>query len=409
MRIEKLWLAVLASSIAIKFGLMWLAIGGFDFGYIFQAVSYSFKGRGYETAPWIWFIGLLYRFWLYLPLNHSGVEETLLRGEGMPLGFEGSLLVFLLKLPLLILDIVCGIVLAIFAKKLGVKGGLKVLAIWMLNPYVTLFVEMGGSMDVLPALLTVLSVLLFIQSKFKRSYLVLAAGTGIRLYSVLVVPMLVVFTKRMRHAFGVIVASLAGAVIYFYWVWSIGWNPLFSLLNYSSITFNISEFMLTPYDSRIGLATMAAFIYGFLVYRFWDLSENNVLPAVTGFLLAYFAFLNWWPGYLLTLISFMMLHSYSTKSSRRIYIILILLAFIFELSAFDFGFKRYLFFIPFYFNWMKIVAEALQLWSTHVVVKLVVEPILRSAFATVSLYQAGCLLIQNSSKLSNILRRSKYA
>jgi hypothetical protein len=84
---------------------------------------------------------------------------------------------------------------------------------------------------------------------------------------------------------------------------------------------------------------------------------------------------------------------------------LILLAFFFELSAFGFGYPNSLFFIPLYSSWMKTASVMLQTWASHVVVKLVVEPLLRSAFTAVSLYQAGKLLIQGSPTLLSLLRR----
>ena len=404
----KRWGLLLIAGLALKLTLMTITPWGFDFTQTFKAVNYSLRGVGSPVAPWVWFLSLFYRLWLRLPLDHSGVAETLLRGEAPPLGFEGSLLVFLLKLPLLAFDLACGAVLSLYAWKMGSTDWLRTLALWVLNPYVTLIVEMGGSMDVLPVTLTVLTLFLYTTPRFKRTRLGLAsllAGVAVKLYPVLISPILLIFQNGWKRRAPILLASTVGGGLYFYWVWRMGVDPLYSLLNYSPVTFHVSEFMLTPYDSRIGLATMAAFIYGFLIYRYWGRSEGGDLPALMGFLLVYFAFLNWWPSYLLILIAFMTLHTHVSSESRRVYLGLILLAFFFELSAFEFGYPKSLFFVPIYFKWMKTTSGALQTWSSHVVVKLVLEPLLRSAFTAVSLYQAGRLLIQGSPRLLSLLRR----
>lgn len=405
---NKRWSLLLTVGLALKLTLMTITPWGFDFTQTFKAVNYSLKGVGYHTAPWVWFLSLFYRLWLRLPLDHTGVAEALLRGEAPPLGLEGSFLVFLLKLPLLVFDLACGAVLSLYARKLGSMDWPRTLALWVLNPYVTLVVEMGGSMDVLPVTLMVLTFFLYTTSRFKRPTLGVAslfAGVGVKLYPVLISPILLIFQNGWKRRGPVLIASTIGAGLYFYWVWRMGVDPLYSLLNYSPITFHVSEFMLTPYDSRIGLATMAAFIYGFLIHRYWGRSEGEVLPALMGFLLVYFAFLNWWPSYLLVLIAFMTLHTHVSSESRRVYLGLIFLAFLFELSAFDFSYTKTLFFVPIYFKWMKTASGMLQIWSSHVVVKLVLEPLLRSAFTAVSLYQAGRLLIQGSPRLLSLLRR----
>jgi len=402
------WTLLLILGLAVKLILMVIAPWGFDFTHTFKMVNYSLRGVGFNSAPWVWVTVPFYRLWMMLPLDHSGVAETLLKGEVKPLGLEGSLLVFLLKLPLLTFDLACGVVLSLYARKLGSMDWLRTLALWVLNPYVTLVVEMGGSMDALPVTLMALTVFLYMSSRVRHSvggFASLLVGVAVKLYPVLTSPILLIFQGGWRRRGPVLVASTLGAGLYFYWVWRMGVDPLYSLLNYSPVTFHVSEFMLTPYDSRIGLATMAAFLYGVLVYRYWGRGESEALPALMGFLLAYFAFLNWWPSYLLVLVAFMTLHTHVSSEGKRVYLTLILLAFFFELSAFGFGYPNSLFFIPLYSSWMKTASVMLQTWASHVVVKLVVEPLLRSAFTAVSLYQAGKLLIQGSPTLLSLLRR----
>lgn len=406
--VNKRWILILTAGLAIKLIVMAISPWGFDFTSTLKAVNYGLKGAGFTAAPWVWLMSLFYRLWMKLPLDHSGVVETLVKGQVKPLGLEGSFLVFLLKLPLLAFDLACGVVLSFYARKLGSTSWLRSLAIWVLNPYVTLVVEMGGSMDALPVTLMALTAFLYTACHVKRpmfGFASLLAGVAVKLYPVLISPVLFIFQGDWRRRGALILSSTLGAALYFYWVWRMGVDPIYSLLNYSPFTFHVSEFMLTPYDSRIGLATMSAFLYGVLIHRYWDRSEGKALPALMGFLLAYFAFLNWWPSYLLALIAFMTLHTYVSSESRRVYVILVTLAFLFELSAFNFGQPNSLFFTPPYFEWMKTAAGALQLWSSHVVVKLVVEPILRSAFTAVSLYQAGRILVQGSPTLLNVLRR----
>ena len=393
---------ILCISIAViaKVFAMAVSAHSYEFLYMVKEIT-ALPGKDIRLkAYWIYLLNGLYRFWLSLPVEHTGLKDWL-GLKPFPIRFGDLLLVSILKLPILALDLACGyIIYKIVHLEWGRYPARMAFTLWICNPLVTLTAEMSGSNDILIAVLAVASVYLLMRRNTNLSGLALAAGAAAKLYAVLLTPMLALFSSR-RNATKIVLASISGAAIYFFWVIKSGLHPFFTLMNYTPLTFAASEMLLTPYDSRIGLATFSSLVYFYLTYRFWQRGEG-LLDAILGLTLIYMAFLNWWPPYLLLLLPFITLEL-SKKGRGKPHVILILI-FIFlymlcHADSFGLSTRNAFFYIWNYHDWMKGASEILKRFSTDVVVKLVIEPVTRSVYAGLSILYSIRLLLWNSPQL----------
>jgi len=394
--------------LCVKVALMSVAVWSYNFMFIVKAASIGFKLEGYGRAPWIILMNGIYRLWLLLPIDHPKLDVWLMALKSFPEGPAGYLLVALLKLPILVFDILCGVVLYKIFQVKGVtrQRALTFFTLWILNPYTTLFAEMDGTVDIAVLFFSLLTVYLYVKRRALLSSIPLLLGVTVKLYAILVLPVVGVCSllqARRRVFTALLAAAVAGAALYTWWVSSTGVNVLLTFLNYTPLTFNISEILLTPYDSRVGLATAFGILYLLLIYFFWN---RETLQAQAGeaffaFLLCYFAFFNWWPSYLLLLVGFMLLWVGVTGKGKRFTVFLLIIAFLFELTMFDLNNDYGLLFLTKNSKWMVAVSEHLARLTVDVVVKLVVTPLLRSLYAVASLYYAAQILYRHSRLLQS--------
>jgi hypothetical protein len=397
---------------ALVFKVLVMAVSAYSYDLLYMVKgSIVTPGRGMRLGTyWTYLLGGLYRFWLLLPVEHVGLENWF-RSKPFPIAFGDFLLISILKLPILLLDLACGyIIYKIALLERGESSALRAFTIWICNPLVTLTAEMDGSNDILIATLALATAYFFIRGSPGSSSLALTAGVAAKLYAILVAPVLILFSTR-RRAFAVASASILGAAIYILWTTKSGLGSLLStLLNYTPLTFAASEALLTPYDSRIGLATFSGFLYFYLVYRFWR--GGDVIDALFGFLLVYMAFLNWWPPYLLLLLPFITLEL-SKGRGGKVYMILILVTISLYIlcQANEFGLVggNASFYIWNYHPWMEKASGHLIRFSSDVTVKLVVAPILRSAYTALSIIYGLRLLLWNSPELKALFARMKIS
>ncbi len=381
----------------------------YNFLYTVKLATLRFSPESYGMTPWIVLQNSLYRVWLLLPVDHPNLDYWVIASKSPPGYFGGFLLVFLLKLPILICDIFSGVVIykILRLKKVGGRRALAFFALWILNPYTTLFAEMDGTVDIVVVFFSLLTVYLYLSGRSGFAAFSLFMGTVVKLYSILLLPVVAVVSavRRLRRVFALfLVFSILGVALYSLWVSTIGVNMLQTFLSYTPLTFQFSEILLTPYDSRIGLATVFGLIYLFLVHLFWDREKlENFEQLCFGFLLFYFAFFNWWPSYLILLVGFMFLEAGVHPKAGRYMIMLLLSAFIFELTVFSLGNEYSLFYIDLYFPWMRAVSGLLSRLTVDVAVRLVFMPLLRSLYTALSLYYGGRVLFRNSSLLKSRL------
>jgi len=393
---KKAFLILIA--LALKVFLASLTAWSYEFIYLAKASSLKFEEAKLSFAPWIQLENKLYRFWLFLPIEHSKLDGWLIHLEVFPTSFEGFLLIFLFKFPILILDVLCAILIYKIAKVFDESKALTALMAWLLNPYVILTAEMIGSNDLALIFLVLLSIWLILKGKNFLGCFSLMLGIAFKLYSILAAPILAIymFKKGLKKELIALTLSVAfGVFLYSFWLEKAGLNFAYTLLNYSPLTFQVSEMFLSQYTARVGLSVASAIAYVFLIFNYWRINEDKALvtKGFLGLLLVYFAFFNWWPQYLLILASFLAL---DYAKNRKYFYAILILAFFIELVYFEFATEQTFFFIYNYADWMHKASLALIKFKSNIASEIVLGPLLRSIYAVLSLIYALKILFNFS-------------
>jgi hypothetical protein len=407
----KRWCFVLIVSLAfiLKGLLATLSIWGLDFLYILRNIVTG-QGSFISQTYWGYLNRLMYQLWIHLTGDGTDLTAWIMDPHTFPLSFDIYILVFLLKLPILILDVICGfLIYRITLTSWNKTTALRAFYFWILNPFVILTAEMNGTNDLFPIAFMLLATLFFVTRRRVLTGISLFAAITSKFYPLLLLPVLAIRTRKSWTLIILLVASVAGIVAYFYWVRVVlGAVFQLSLLEYSPMTYRISELLISPRtDLYIGLATVTAVIFAFLIYRFWDWKKANITDAILTFLLAYFAFANWWPQYLLLLIPFLIIKAAYERRWLFSLSLLLLIAFLISLTSFNLAGDMYLLFITNYYEWMHTSSTVISHFASHVVTRLVLNPILRSLYASLSIYYAAKLVVQNSPLLTQFISRRR--
>jgi len=398
-------LAIASLAFAIKVFLASLTAWSYEFIFLAKAASIKFEETKLNAAPWVKLENMLYKLWLTLPINHPSLDKWLIRLEVFPESFEGFLLIFLLKLPILILDVLCGVLIYKIAKVFDESKALTALMVWLLNPYVLLTAEMIGSNDLVLVFLVLLSIWLILKGKNFLSCFPLMIGTAFKFYSILATPILAIYMFKKGLKKNIMFLTLnviVGVFLYSFWLSKAGLNFEYALVEYSPLTFQASEMFFSQYTARVGLSVASATAYAFLIFNYWkaDKAEALIIKGLLGFLLAYFAFFNWWPQYLLILASFLAL---DYAENKKYFYAVLILAFLIELVYFEFATEQSLFFIYNYAGWMRKASLALIKFKSNIASEVVLGSLLRSIYAVLSLIYALKILFNFSLiKLKNL-------
>jgi len=257
----------------------------------------------FPSLPSTYFISLIVGFWSILPVDHPILStawniEVFLPSLGM------YLLVFLMKLPLLVIDLLAGVLLYRTVIKNGLDSRRASFAFWAwyLNPYVVVN-EIWGALDLLPTLLILAAFVMLREKRYVRGSLALLASTTTQFFSVLLIPAFPALWRRTRQSMLVLFGGLVGATIYLLRVIQFGYDPsLFLSHPY------YEEYLIAPLSQPVGMATMALAIAFLIVWRAWPRDEKAMLDSFLVVLLMLFAFMaNWFPQFFVLVIPFLVL------------------------------------------------------------------------------------------------------
>lgn len=155
----------------------------------------SFYGLG-------WLCSLLASYPLYLIASLTGPSDLLLN--------------LIVKLPILIGDFFTGVVLFKITKSRLAT------ALWLFNPYVIFISSIHGQFDVIPTLLTLLSVFFLAKKQYVASAISFAVGLSYKTFPIFLLPFLLLFSFRnfgkkiaIKYAFISIFASFILFMPYF--------------------------------------------------------------------------------------------------------------------------------------------------------------------------------------------------
>lgn len=391
-------------AIAVKIALATVSAISYDFLFLLKELI---AGWMKSPVPYVLISGPFYQFWLALPLNHPSLTGWV-SGTQFPPGPSAYVLVLMVKLPILVADVFCAVLLKGIATMYGGRrNGSLAATVWLLNPYVLLTAEMNGSIELISIALTLASILFLMKRRVGVGSFAFGAGIALKLFPIVLIPAMFIYyyrLKKVRDLLKIAVAALSGFLVYVAWTSAMGMEFSATLLFYTPFTTMASELILTPYASKIGLATISALAFSFLLGTFWVVKDENLIEVIFAYLLAYMAFYDWFPQYLLWLIPFMTVDLIVSRRWTKLYYVLLLTsAFFFSLIMFEFASNISVFFIPTFTKELETFSALLRQVHSDIVMILVVSPILRSIFAGVAIFYSAEICVRNSPRLKALL------
>jgi hypothetical protein len=384
----------------VKLVLSAFSIMSYDFLYLVQSLVAGWR----ETLiPWTMITGPFYELWFMLPLDHPNLNAWIGGMQPFP-GETVYVLAVLAKLPILTADILCAFLIGqIAAIHGGRHAGRLAATIWLVNPYVLLTGEMDGSIELIPVALMLGGILLLMKRRVSLGSIALGMATALKLLPVVLLPAVSLYylrLKRIREFLGIILAMAVGVALYTYWISVSGFTFGFTLLNYTPFTTVASELILTPYASKIGLATVSAVGFCFVLGMYWTVRLENLFDVLLGFLLVYMAFVDWAPQYLLWIIPLMTVDLVQRRRWTRLYFpVMIVSAFLFNLIMFEYATSQSVFYVLASTPELKALSIFIRQIYREIVAVLVWSPILRSMFAGVAVFYCGEICVNNSPRL----------
>lgn len=121
---------------------------------------------------------------------------------------------FVLKFPYLVLDLAIAFLLIRFFKEK--EDQRKAFILWLFNPFSLVLIYLFSNLDIIPVLLSLISLLLFNNQRFLLSGLILALAIGFKAYPILFLPFLLLHIKEFKKTIlmltvtiGTIIATIA--------------------------------------------------------------------------------------------------------------------------------------------------------------------------------------------------------
>lgn len=139
--------------------------------------------------------------WLYL-LAGSRYIASLLGGYR-----EISILFF--KMPIIVADVLCGLVLWLTAKRLGLdeEDAYKLATIYLLNPLTIFVSSIWGMFDAIPALFTMLALYLLLSGRGSAAAASLGIATSFKIYPIIVLPSILLVQVK-KHGLRRVITNL---------------------------------------------------------------------------------------------------------------------------------------------------------------------------------------------------------
>ncbi|MEM3606797.1 MAG: hypothetical protein QXE30_04035, partial [Candidatus Bathyarchaeia archaeon] len=332
-----------------------------DFINMVHGVAFT-EFRFFFAGPYtfsIYFLNLFYRCWLFLPIPHPPVTKILGQFYFNP-SLSAYTLVFFIKLPFIIFDMLLGLVISkiiFFITKDQHKSIIGLYA-WLFNPYLFVVIEASGVVDVIGTFFAVLSFLLLVKQKIVLSGITLAISVIARFYPLIFLPFYLIFLikinpckVRIINFLLPFIATLSFAIYPI--AASYGYTHVIKLL--TSMIINYKEFLwflsgsITSFSAPSPSIPLMAMIYFLILVWFYKkdfkpierLNESLLL-----LLLAFFAFNIWNSYYTLWFIPFLTIDCI-LNHVKKIYPFSILFSlFLFNAMLYYFTFPDILLFMP---------------------------------------------------------------
>lgn len=210
LRIHPLFLLLLVG-IALRLGLSPFTSYPNDIAVLYRATNDLLRGLNIYTTnsfsyPPLWpyaeYILLDLAGFLTSPKIFGVRTDTLVSLETwkLPPVITSPLFNILSKFPLLVADLLIGIIIYDFVKDLRDERRARLsFILWFFNPLVICINSMHGQIDVLPALMTVLSFCFFFKHRYIASGVAIGLGTLFKIYPVLLIPLYLFSIGRLEN------------------------------------------------------------------------------------------------------------------------------------------------------------------------------------------------------------------
>jgi hypothetical protein len=304
--VERKTLFLIVLALIVKGFLALITPRSFDF--INIAYMGSFKAFRLPALTPYFFTALLmnlfFRVWLLIPISHPPVG-SFLRYDFFAGTFEAFIYMGIMKLPMLIFDGLTGLIVYKIVKFNASRNeALTAAWLWFFNPYLTVAIEMDGTIDVVSVFFAIFSLYLFIKEKFWLSGVLLAVGTIARFWPLALIPfhLIIFINEKSWRKLMVFLLSFLLTILIFLWPLAlIKGLKVFQefygmLISYAAqhefkwfLGFNISGLD----KISMGLVSLIYFAQAFLTFKFWRKNVKASLDYAFLILLAFTAFAYW--------------------------------------------------------------------------------------------------------------------
>ena len=341
---SKLYYSLFVAAVLVKCGLATVSPSSFDFFNIARGALFVSNGTWFQ-GPYTFstnFIYLFYRLWLLAPVNHQWPYQDY---SFMP-SPSGFLLIFILKLPLIAFDILTSVLIYQLVLLFTADRRLSIFAtlVWLFNPYLTIAIEMDGTMDIISTFLVVSATYLFVRGRYVVSGICLALATAARFYPIALIPFYPLFLlkegkyRKLSLMIGSYFISLFVILLPFLASYGKGFlNVLYELPvggNKEFIWFfGFMPSVGSTTEVKISSVVTVLVIVVFLALRMWKNDRRLVLDMVLIALITYVGLSHWNRYYTIWVTPFLTMDLAANWNGkcRRVYAALFTLFF---LSAF---------------------------------------------------------------------------
>jgi ABC-type multidrug transport system fused ATPase/permease subunit len=368
--------------------------------------AFKFNEVGFAEAVaagwhflWVIVLNGFQKIWLALPIDHPSYEEIYLPVQGaypkFISSFSSNLLIFMMKLPLLFFDILCGLLIykIVFDLSKDRRKSLISLLLWLYNLYVLLITEMWGAVDVAAIFFTLASMYFLMKNKLLLSAITFFLGTVSKLTAMLFLPLFLVyiFKQNRRQAlrygcYSVLLFLTTYAFIYFLSKGRIAYWTLNPALEYS---FLIGSLLSPISGTPIGITLLLFLLYLYMIYNIHVSKPFALIDYTLGYLLIFFSFSYFLPQFFLWVIPFLILDIVLNDRKILYASAYLLVVFLWELIVFGFYFSgrgASVFFIPNYNELMRSISNFIYNLRENNLIKIFyVEIALRSTFTAIGI------------------------
>jgi hypothetical protein len=308
---KKVKILIIALAIIAKAFLAAITPLSIDFINIAISASWYAGGLVYY-GPYtlsIYLISLFHKLWMLMPINPKPFYAMLGSGELFKFSLNALLATFMLKLPLLILDLLTGALCyaIVFHSSNSKPLAFSALMLWLLNPYTTIVVEMDGTMDIISAFLLTASVFLFLKNRLMLSAIALSIATMARFYPLALFPFFLIVlirNKEIKNLITFIIAYIAPILMALSlfiskhgigFLWRVYELPVTSAQSIPEFTWffgHIAYGFVFP-KSPISIVATLYVLYAFIAYRLWKPKREVLLEAILCVLISFVAFSHW--------------------------------------------------------------------------------------------------------------------